>query len=84
MPGRTNKVADKNRWLLSRDLAGHLHRAGIGCDIVVPESLAAGVEADLSPGERAALALVAAGAGAHQPNDGSDLIAAIRNIKRRH
>src|SRR5208337_4865334 len=35
-PPRRNKLAFKNRWLISVDIIAALRRAGVICDIVVP------------------------------------------------
>lgn len=35
-----NKLLQKNRWLISRDIVAHLRRAGVDCNIIIPESTA--------------------------------------------
>jgi hypothetical protein len=55
-----NKLVYKNRWLISRHLIIALRRAGVVCDIVVPdrcESVASLPSGDLSHQERLALVL---------------------------
>jgi hypothetical protein len=41
-PPRGNKLAFKNRWLISVDVVAALRRAGVNCDIVVPALYADG------------------------------------------
>ncbi len=36
---KRNKLAYKHRWLISRDIVAALGRAGVECDIIVPERL---------------------------------------------
>jgi hypothetical protein len=81
-----NKLLYKNRWLISRHLVTHLRRAGVVCNIIVPESIGLPSEGAMSPGERVALALVAKGIEADHPAlaDEEDLISALRKIKSRH
>jgi hypothetical protein len=57
---KRNKLIYKNRWLISQHVVIALRRAGVVCDIVVPDQCAnvAGVPAvDLSPRQRRDLAL---------------------------
>jgi hypothetical protein len=58
---KNHKLKYKNRWLISRDVVAHLRRAGVDCNIIVPERIALTEEGLLSPGERAAMALINSG-----------------------
>jgi hypothetical protein len=80
----SNKLKYKNRWLISRDVVAHLRRAGVVCNIIVPERIALAQEGVMSPGGRAALALIASGVRADDPEleEAPELVAAMREIKR--
>jgi hypothetical protein len=61
---KRNKLSYKNRWLISCHLVKALRRAGVVCDIVVPDQCAnvARLPAvDLSPRQRRDLALRCSG-----------------------
>jgi hypothetical protein len=61
---KRNKLSYKNRWLISRHLVIALRRAGVVCDIVVPDrcgNAASLPPADLSQRERVDLARRCAG-----------------------
>ena len=81
---KSNKLKYKNRWLISRDVVAHLRRAGVVCNIIVPERIALAQEGVMSPGERAALALTANGIRADDPKleEAPEFVAAMREIKR--
>jgi hypothetical protein len=83
---KRNKLSYKNRWLISRHLVMHLQRAGVVCDIIVPENIELPPDGVMSPGERVALALVTAGVDAEHPaiEDEQEIVSAIREIKRLH
>jgi hypothetical protein len=85
-PPKRNKLLYKNRWLLSRHLVAHLRRAGIVCNIIVPENIGLPSEGAMSPSERVAPALVARGIEADHPAlaDEAELISALRKIKTHH
>ncbi len=34
---KQNKLVYKNRWLVARDVVAALRRAGIRCDIIIPD-----------------------------------------------
>ncbi len=34
---KQNKLVFKNRWLVARDVVAALQRAGVSCDIIIPE-----------------------------------------------
>jgi hypothetical protein len=36
-PPRRNKLSYKDRWLISRDVVAALRRAGVACNIIVPD-----------------------------------------------
>jgi hypothetical protein len=75
----SSKLRHKNRWLISRDVVAHLRRAGVVCNIVVPDR-----SIGTSPGERAALSLIRNGVSADDPKleEAPEIAAAIREIKR--
>jgi hypothetical protein len=80
----SNKLKYKNRWLISRDMVAHLRRAGVDCNIVVPERIALNEQGLSSPGERAATALINSGVRADDPRleEAPEIVAAMREIKR--
>jgi hypothetical protein len=85
-PPNRNKLHYKNRWLISRHLVTHLRRAGVVCNIIVPENIGLSSDGAMSPGERVALALVAKGIEVDHPalEGEEELIVALRRIKTRH
>jgi hypothetical protein len=80
----SNKLKYKNRWLISRDVVAHLRRAGVVCNIVIPERIALAQESAMSPGESAAMMLIANGVRADDPRleAAPEIVAAMREIKR--
>jgi hypothetical protein len=81
---KSNKLKYKNRWLISRDVVAHLRRAGVVCNIIVPERIAPTQDGAMSPGERAAMALINSGVRADDPalDEAPELVAAMRGTKR--
>jgi hypothetical protein len=79
----TSKLRHKNRWLISRDIVAHLRRAGVACNIIVPDRIALTQEG-MSPGERATISLIRGSVSADDPKleEAPEIAAAIRENKR--